>query len=243
IQAVPISQLPGKIEQMAGYRFWVDRALRDLLRNHPADAELRSRLGLALLPSEPARASELADRLLACPYEEHRVVREALRDHWPVVAPRLRAVLEDDSSDSTRRARAAAALIALDGPETPADRAWSRLALADIPDSRTELLNWLVRSQVPATDLVGRFAGEWDPSVRRQLIQALGGLGEGGPPSDVPRAWLGGLPALYRNDPDPGIHSSLAYLMRRWGMGLEVTQIDAELAGQPRGDRAWYVNR
>src|SRR5262249_4078028 len=48
IQAVPISQLPGKIEQMAGYRFWVDRALRDLLRNHPADAELRSRLGLAL---------------------------------------------------------------------------------------------------------------------------------------------------------------------------------------------------
>ena len=44
------------------------------------------------------------------------------------------------------------------------------------------------------------------------------------------------------NHPDPGIHSSLAYLLRRWGMGSDVKLFDTALAGKPPGGRSWYVN-
>ena len=47
---------------------------------------------------------------------------------------------------------------------------------------------------------------------------------------------------MYRDDPDPGIHSSLAYLLRRWGMERDLELINAERAGKPRDGRHWYVN-
>jgi formylglycine-generating enzyme required for sulfatase activity len=48
---------------------------------------------------------------------------------------------------------------------------------------------------------------------------------------------------MYRNDHDPGVHSSLAYLLRRWGMDQDLEQITAERTGKPREWRHWYVNR
>jgi formylglycine-generating enzyme required for sulfatase activity len=241
VQAVPWSQFSHKIIEMAPYRGWVDSRLRELLRGSPADPELRARLALALLPSDPARANELAERLLACGPDEHRVIRAALRDYWTDVAAQLRAPVEDPRSDSGQRTKAAAALIALDGPRTPAARAWSELGGAEVPDSRTELLDWLVRSQVEPTVLLRRLERETDPTIRRLLLQGLAELGDG-PPAVVPPAFLSSLVAIYRHDPDPGIHSSAAYLLRRWGQGGLVQRLDAELAGRPRENRRWFVN-
>jgi eukaryotic-like serine/threonine-protein kinase len=49
---------------------------------------------------------------------------------------------------------------------------------------------------------------------------------------------------LYRDDPDPGIHGAAGWLLRRWGYGDEVRQIDQELAtGKIEGDRRWLVNK
>jgi formylglycine-generating enzyme required for sulfatase activity len=53
---------------------------------------------------------------------------------------------------------------------------------------------------------------------------------------------LGRLAAIYRDDPDPGVHSSLAYLLRRWGMDRDLALINADRAGKPREWRHWYVN-
>ncbi len=50
------------------------------------------------------------------------------------------------------------------------------------------------------------------------------------------------LATLYHDDPDPGAHSSLAYLLRRWGMDTEVARRDSALAAKPPGGRKWYVN-
>ena len=79
LPAIPWDDLPRKVREMAGHRGRVEAVLRARLEAGPVDPELRSRIAIALLPSEPARAAELADRLLSCGPEEHRAIREALR--------------------------------------------------------------------------------------------------------------------------------------------------------------------
>src|SRR5262249_51971712 len=52
------------------------------------------------------------------------------------------------------------------------------------------------------------------------------------------------LQALYREDPDPGVHSAVHWLLgERWGMAEVVRRLDAELSGQPTADRGWCVNK
>jgi eukaryotic-like serine/threonine-protein kinase len=235
-------ELPNTIAQMANHRAWINPRLHQRLQDSSADPELRVRVLLALLPSEPQHASELADRLVKCGYEEHRVIREALRAHLPTVAPRIQAAIENPGHDIAQRARAAAALIAFDGPKTPAGQAWSALRLAPDPGLRVELIDWLVRSKVDVEILVNRLDSEPDVSVRRQLIQTLGALGHLQPPTNVSRSLPKRLVAMYRDDPDPGIHSSLAYLLRRWGMERDLELINADRADKPRDGRHWYVN-
>jgi hypothetical protein len=244
MQVVPFSLLPHKIEQMATYRRWVNPRLHELLRRDPADAKLRTRVALALLPSESSWTAELVEELLICDPEEHQVIREALRERWPAVAPTLRGTLVALRSDANKRTRAATALIAFDGAPNPVDReAWTALRHASDPTPRVELLDWLVRTRVDIELLCECLERERDPSIQAQVVQALGARGEGGPPAGISTGRAPRLVSLYRDHPDAAIHSSLAYLLRRWGLEAEINRIDAELAGQPHGQRNWYVNR
>ncbi len=242
IQTGPLADLPVKLEQMKPYRAWVVPKLRKLSPGQPADSEMQTRLLVALLPYEPAKGDDLAARLLTCPLEEHVLIREALRSRWTEFASRMHQVVNNPRSEPTRRLRAATALIALDGPDSRAANAWDMLRLAPDPTLRVDLLEWLIQSKVDPNILAARLEVERDQSIRRQLIQALGGLGDGHPPAGIRQSLPGRLIGLYRNDPDPGAHSSLAYLLRRWGMEQEVEQVDHELAGQKRGGRRWFVN-
>src|SRR5262249_29379938 len=41
----------------------------------------------------------------------------------------------------------------------------------------------------------------------------------------------------------PGIHGAVGWLLRRWGRGQQVDEMDrARATGKPDGDRRWYVN-
>ena len=236
-----LNELPARISRMASYRGWIDQRLRELLRALPPDTESRTRVLLALLPSEPELASALIDRLLTCEPAEHRVIRESLRSYWPLLSSKLRHVFDDPRSSLDRRTRAAAALIGLDGPTTPAGRTWSELRLAKDPGPRVELLDWLVRSSVDPDVLVAHLESEPDPSIRLILIQCLADLGVERPAQRSP-THLARLLVLYREDPDPGVHSSVAYLLRLWGHARAMKDIDAELVHGPQGLQRWYVN-
>jgi hypothetical protein len=250
LAAIPWDDLPRKARDLDGHRGRVDEALRARLESGPVDPELRSRIALALLPAEPARAAELADRLLSCGPDKHRAIRRALRPLRSDVAPRLRSALDDPG----RRALAAAALIAFDGPDPhanpgstgpfpDAEPAWSLLRAAEVPDLRVELITWLVRSRIPPEILLARLDREPDPSIRRALIQVLAKCGDHGrPPATASPSWPPRLVAMYGDDPDPGVHSSLAYLFGRWGLTGERDRVDAERAGRPPGDRRWLVS-
>jgi formylglycine-generating enzyme required for sulfatase activity len=96
-------------------------------------------------------------------------------------------------------------------------------------------MDWLIRSRVDAATIAGRLAGESDVSARRALIQVLADLGEEGrPPGGIPPALPELLASMSRDDPDPGVHSSVDYLLRRWGM--------TPVPCGPTGDRRWLVN-
>jgi serine/threonine protein kinase/formylglycine-generating enzyme required for sulfatase activity len=243
VQTLPLADLAPTITRLKSYRDSVAPGLHQMLEGAPPGSELRRRALLALLPFEPMRASAVVDELLTSTPEQHRVLREALRGRWADLAPGLRAVLATTGATAAARSRAAAALIALDTPNAPAGRAeYSELQLAPDPSRRTALVDWLVQSKVDAGVLANRLEIEPDASVERQLLQALGALGDGKPPAGITAPFLSRLKTLYRDHPDPGIHSSLAYLLRRWGMGSDVKLIDAALAGKPPGGRGWYVN-
>ena len=49
---------------------------------------------------------------------------------------------------------------------------------------------------------------------------------------------------LYRDDPDPGSHGALDWLLRKWHASEDKKEIDKELAtGKVVGNRQWYLNR
>ncbi len=248
LPATAWDDLPRKVREMSGHRARVEAELRSFLDDGPIDPEVRTRVALALLPSEPSRAAELADRLLTSGPDEHRAIRGALRPHRADLAGRLLAALAAETSDPGRRARAAAALIAFDGPDPPgpfaeAAPAWSRLRAAEVPDLRVELLDWLVRSRIRPEIPFDRLIREPDASARRSLIQVLAELDDGGhPPAEASASWIARLAAMYREDPDPGVHSSLGYLFLRWGMASDRARLDGRFAGNRPCHRGWLVN-
>jgi formylglycine-generating enzyme required for sulfatase activity len=47
----------------------------------------------------------------------------------------------------------------------------------------------------------------------------------------------------YRNDPDPGIHGAVGWLLRRWGRSDKLNQVDQEMrTGKVEGRRLWYIS-
>src|SRR5262249_7146531 len=85
---------------------------------------------------------------------------------------------------------------------------------------------------------------EADLSTRRALVLALGEY----MPDQVPRldrdAAVRWLLNAYRDNPDPGLHSAIDWLLRRrWGRGEALTVIDRERAGRAPGPRRWLVDR
>lgn len=226
----------------------VPAALRARLETQALDPEVRTRIVLALLSSEPSRSVELVDRLLECGPNEHRAIVDGLRPHRVAATARLRAAMHSEGTTSERRTRAAAALINLDGPGShgaadEAAPAWAILGAVDDPDARVELMDWLVRSRIDPTILLDRIDVEPQGAVRRALIQVLAeGDDAGRPPAGIEPGRIDRLEALYRDDPDPGVHGSLAYLLRRWGRVSDRDRIDAELSGRPAGGRSWLVD-
>jgi len=160
-----------------------------------------------------------------------------------------------------RQAHAAVVLLQLEGWDSPArrgpldpsepiraDRIWPLLRESSDPrlhSLRSYLIHRFARVGINPEVLLRRYAAEKDASARRALLLSLG---EFDPKDQLPAAvrepLVEGLWQTYRDDPDPGIHAAVNWLLRtRWGHGERVQRVDQELAGQPPGARRWYVTR
>jgi formylglycine-generating enzyme required for sulfatase activity len=149
---------------------------------------------------------------------------------------------------SRRQANAAAALLVLgqDGS------VWNLLRHAPEPDARSLLIQRLAAFRVDARQLAERLRQEQDPSIRQALILALGDYAPEQLPADLRQDTVPRLLAWYRDDPDPGIHAAIAWLLGHaregptprafdWGQAEALHKIDRERQGQPPGPRRWFV--
>jgi formylglycine-generating enzyme required for sulfatase activity len=141
-----------------------------------------------------------------------------------------------------RQADAAAALAAMGRWE----KVWPLLRHAPDPTRRSYLIDRLGPGGVEARTLIDRLSPEReaDVSARRAVLLALAEFDHNQLLPAEREALAPRLLALYRDDPDPGMHGASGWLLRQWGQQAQVAGIDRELAtGQVEGKRRWYVNR
>lgn len=156
---------------------------------------------------------------------------------------------EEKDTLARRRANAAVALVRLGQPET----VWSLLKRqsTDDPRLRSYIIHRLSPLGADPRVVARRLEIEEDVSIRRALVVSLGefpvdaadvppalyGDGDWRPSSLVPQ-----LLDLYERDSDAGIHSAVAWLLKKWNYQQHLKKLDAESASEvPRRDRQWYV--
>jgi formylglycine-generating enzyme required for sulfatase activity len=121
------------------------------------------------------------------------------------------------------------------------EKVWPLFRHRPDPTARSYLIERLAPGGVDPKVLLARLDEEKDVSARRAILLSLGEYG----PDRMTAAerWnhLPRLRALYRDDPDPGIHGAAEWILRQWGASDDVSAIDSELAtGSVLGGRRWY---
>jgi serine/threonine protein kinase/formylglycine-generating enzyme required for sulfatase activity len=187
-------------------------------------------------------ASEADDR-------QHAALLPPLKAQAATVRPLLQAELAkkapeqatDAESDQLafRQANAALTLLHLGEPE----RVWPLLAHSEDPSLRTYLTHHLRSYGVDAGVLLDRLETETDVSTRRALLLSLGEYAPERVPPARRQELLGRLIRSYRDDPDPGVHGAIEWLLRRWKEEGQLPALrDHTPKGPLKGQPTWYVN-
>ncbi len=130
------------------------------------------------------------------------------------------------------------------------DEVWPLLRPTEDPTERTEVVHGFSPLVTSPDQIAASMERQEDVGIRRAMTLVIGEL-VGSPeeqslrshtfrPDDplVPR-----LLQLYRDDPDPGLHSAVQWTLRRYQKETEIARINGELrTGTPVGERRWYVN-
>jgi formylglycine-generating enzyme required for sulfatase activity len=158
-----------------------------------------------------------------------------------------RPVVPEGAKDALakRQAQAAVALLHLGATE----RVWPLFEHRPDPRLRSFLIHRLAPLAADPVVLLAQLAVEREVSRRRALVLSLGAYPVGRLDAAVREEWLGRLRQWYQEEPDAGLHGAVEWLLRRWGDGAEVAQMEKgmarkeaarEAAGGP--PKQWYVN-
>ena len=149
-----------------------------------------------------------------------------------------------------RQAEAAIALLKLRRDS----QVWTLLRYSSDNSRRSYFIHGAARLGVNPAIIIKRLQTETDVSVRRALILSLGEFTSEQLPESLRRPLIPKLLSWYRNDPDPGVHAAIDWLLRYgrqgetarkldWQQTEALQAIDRSLGGQPPGLRLWYVTR
>jgi eukaryotic-like serine/threonine-protein kinase len=138
-----------------------------------------------------------------------------------------------------RRAQAGIALVQLGEPES------ARPLLRRSPDPRVR--SWLIhRLGSLGTDprsLLRWVEQESEADVQEALLLCLGEVDDKIAPAER-QLLVSRLMSLYRESPDPGLHSAVEWLARRWGKGADLEAINHQLISKgPTGNARWYATK
>lgn len=212
--------------------------------------ELRANLLARFAVGHP---KELAEVAITIDPRHYPLVDEAIKKESAGVVPALRAELAkapqagwssgDADLHAFRQANAAALLMKLGDAESM----WPHMKFPSggDPSVRSYLIHRLATTDADPVVLLRRVVTESDVSAKRALLISLGDFTPERVPNSEREQFVAQLLTMYREHPDPGLHSAINWLLRqRWGKAKVIATIDAELASQePAAGRDWYVNR
>ena len=215
--------------------------------NRPAsDRELAAELVAQFASRDP---QVLIDTLAQAEPRQFPSLFDALEPHRDQIRDKLETILvetlpnnaspEKRSAFALRRANAALALARLDRPEV----LWPLLKLSDDPSTRSILVQRMIPLGVDPQLLIQQLSKEPDVTIRRALLLSLDRLpasAAGGQTQEL----IDEVVEQFRSDPDPGLHSAAAWLLRRWGQLPRLRQLESEIVSDaPPSNQNWYINR
>jgi formylglycine-generating enzyme required for sulfatase activity len=209
-------------------------------------SEYDRRLTTTLLADYAAdRPDVLADLLLDADGEQYPVLLPKLTAFPDRAADTMRAELarqaepgapdRDKEALARRQAGAAVTLLHLGQPEP----VWPLFIHHADPRLRSQLLYRLHLLGADPRPLVERLPAEPNVTARRALVLGLGDYPAAALPREVREPLTARLLDWYHDDPDPGIHSAVEWLLRQWG---RPPPDDVPASTGPVGGRDWYVN-
>ena len=144
------------------------------------------------------------------------------------------------------RARSTVARMAL-GME---DSVWPLLRTSPDPTQRTEVIHGFSPLVTSPEQVLAHLPAQEDVAIQRGMTlvagELVGSLDEQSlRSSSLRRDDPVAIPLLqiYRNDPDPGLHSAAYWTLARFQRSTDLARIDNELQSKaPIGKRRWYVN-
>jgi formylglycine-generating enzyme required for sulfatase activity len=162
------------------------------------------------------------------------------------------AELELEARDVLAKRQAQAAVVLLQLGQ--AQRVWPLLRHSPDPSRRTYLLHLLNRLGTEPAPIVRHLEMEQDVSARRALILSLGGFTGDQLSEEHQRIVVALLLEWYREDPDPGIHSAVDWLLGQgrqgkeprkldWHQGEALARIEGDSAWRLPGKRNWYITK
>jgi serine/threonine protein kinase/formylglycine-generating enzyme required for sulfatase activity len=267
LETADIAQVPAIVEELEPYRYWANARLEEA--NNKAAPESRQKLNtsIALLPLQPGQAEHLYGRLLDAELDfgqlldpKPNVVRVILAfiakhppqgEHRDRILMRLGAEVgaspppnaEEDVKEKVakRQAKAAVALLRMNQPE----EVWPLLKHSADPRARSYLIHLLGPSGVDFKVLRQQLKDQSDVTIRRALLLSLGDFGEEDIAAGERDSLVNYLYERYSNDPDPGIHGAVEWLLRQWKQDQWLKQTDEKWANekQRREQRLDFILR
>ncbi len=190
----------------------------------------------------PTQQSAQALRLAASGYRPVAVSASAGGERTEAATVWHRPLIAEEAKDrlARRQATAAVALLRL-GRQ---DRVWPLLRHQPDPRTRSYLIHRFDPLGADREQIFRRLDSELEVSVRRALVLVLGEFIERQMPPAERERLAPQLLAMYADDPDPGMHGAVAWTLRRWGRGSDLSAADQKLAtGAAVDARRWYVTR
>jgi serine/threonine protein kinase/formylglycine-generating enzyme required for sulfatase activity len=190
-------------------------------------------LTAALLEADPRQFEVLWPRVVPHAAAAETLLTRALEE---VVPPGATETVADTLA--SRQANAAATLMRLGQP----GRDWPLLRFRPDPRVRSFLIHRLAALGTDPEVLRSRLDVEDNVSTKRALLMALGEYGSDRLPASCRDALSAQALALFRDDPDPGLHGAAEWLLRRLGRGTDIARIEHEVAAvPPPPSRRWYI--
>jgi formylglycine-generating enzyme required for sulfatase activity len=212
------------------------RPLTEIFRDRSPERSSETRAAASLLAEYADDQPEtLADLLMDADVKQFAVLFPRVKDlgaeAQTLFAREIGKPPLGDSPDAKnklaqRQANAAVALFKMGNP----DKVWPLLKHRPDPSMRTYVIHGLGPLEADPMAIINRLKGEKNVEIRRALFLSLGEFTDRQLSPEARNDLLPMLGDEYRHSEDPGIHSAVEWLLRRWDQKAWIEKTNKEWA-------------